>query len=105
MRPSRTICLPTSYPTRVRLLGSRKCSGSIRRFHSSHRSREVGVFRSSSTVNPNCRANLLAPSPTSKWWSVFSMTALATRDGVRTPSRAATPPACFLGPCMQHASS
>ena len=29
----------------------------------------------------------------------------ATSDGVRTPSRAATPPARFLGPCMQHESS
>ena len=30
------------------------------------------------------------------------MTARATSDGVRTPSSAATPPARFFGPCMQH---
>src|SRR6266851_3015939 len=33
------------------------------------------------------------------------MTARATRDGVRTPSIAATPPARFFGPCMQQESS
>src|SRR5688572_28806500 len=33
------------------------------------------------------------------------MTARATRDGVRTPSSEAPPPARFGGPCMQHESS
>src|SRR4029077_9067379 len=33
------------------------------------------------------------------------MTALATSEGVRTPSIAATAPARFFGPCMQEASS
>ena len=33
------------------------------------------------------------------------MTAFATSDGVLTPSRHATPPARFFGPCMQQESS
>src|SRR6202795_350543 len=33
------------------------------------------------------------------------MTALATSEGVRTPSISATPPARFLGPCTQQESS
>src|SRR6476619_7716686 len=35
----------------------------------------------------------------------MSITSCATFDGVRTPSIAATPPARFFGPCMQHESS
>ena len=34
-----------------------------------------------------------------------AITALATSDGVRIPSREATPPARLVGPCMQHESS
>ncbi len=34
-----------------------------------------------------------------------SATALATRDGVRTPSIPATPPAHLRGPCIRHESS
>ena len=56
-------------------------------------------------ANPMFRANACAPAPTSRWWSVFSITALATSDGVRTPSRQATAPARFFGPCMQDESS
>ena len=63
------------------------------------------MLRSSSIVNPMFRANVCAPLPTSRWWSVVSITARATRDGVRTPSSAATPPARFFGPCMQQESS
>ena len=87
MRPSRTIDRPASKPACARFSGSRKCSGSRRRFHSSQRRRDVSVLRSSSTVNPICRANRCAPAPTSRWWSVFCRTACATLDGVRTPSR------------------
>ena len=38
-------------------------------------------------------------------WSVWSITAFATSDGVAIPSRHATEPARFVGPCMQLASS
>jgi hypothetical protein len=56
-------------------------------------------------VKPMLRANFCAPSATSRMWSVLSMTAFATSDGVRTPSNAATAPARFFGPCMHEASS
>jgi hypothetical protein len=105
MSPSLAICRAAASPASLRFAGSSQWAGSILRFHSSHFCRDFSVLRSASTVKPICRAKAWAPAPTSRWWSVCSITALATLEGVRTPSRAATPPARLSGPCMQQESS
>jgi hypothetical protein len=67
--------------------------------------RDCSVSSSSFVSKPMRAANSRAPSPTSSTWSVCRITATATRDGVRTPSSAATAPAPRVGPCITDASS
>ena len=70
----------------------------------SHTLRAFSVSRFS-RANPLASANARAPGPTSRTWSVVSITSFATLVGFFAPSREATAPARAVGPCMTHASS
>src|SRR5258705_3604387 len=84
---------------------SSQASAGLRHALQRSQSRLLFSVRRFCSLNPISIANRLAPSPTSMMWSVWSITAFATREGVAMPSSAATAPARLVGPCMQDASS
>ena len=100
------LIVPVGRATIGSFSGTSSQSSSLLRLarHSSQAWRDCGVSRSSS-LNPYDSAKRLAPSPTSRMWSVYLSTSRATSLGVLMPSSAATPPARRVGPCMQEASS
>ena len=90
---------------RLSVFGGNQLSRSdIVSFQRSQAARDFSVRRSSS-LKPWARANLSAPSPTMRTWSVLSMTSRATLDGFLMFRSAATAPAVWVGPYMTDESS